>query len=299
MREKRKKVMMIDVKKINVLNPRDRNGKIFAAIMENILQVGLKKPITVRPSRSKMPGKPYDLVCGQGRLEAFIACGQKRIPAFVIDVTPEDALIMSLVENCARRSHRTKELLQAVELLKRQGYTTPQIARKIGVTAGYIASILTLLERGEERLVAAVEMGQIPLLVANRIATASDGETQKVLREIYENKQLRGRKLLRARRIIEDRRKHGKSYQKGGRGRPTRRLSADQILREFRRDADAKHMDVRKAEAVNNMLMLVTASLRQLFRDARFSALLKTEGIATMPKEIAEFVRLGRKKVHG
>lgn len=44
----------------------------------------------------------YLLVCGEGRLKAFFAIGEAKIPAMVVDVTNEDAFIMSLAENIAR-----------------------------------------------------------------------------------------------------------------------------------------------------------------------------------------------------
>src|SRR6201998_3182111 len=79
--------LMVPVDAITVLSPRVRNKRIFQELVNSISHLGLKKPITV----SQRPGKPrYDLVCGQGRLEAFIALGQSEIPAIVIDVAEED-----------------------------------------------------------------------------------------------------------------------------------------------------------------------------------------------------------------
>lgn len=152
-------VEMIPIERINILNPRVRNPKLFDSIVQNIAKVGLKRPITVMRCRSKAEGKDYDLVCGQGRLEAFMACGQKIIPAMIIDASEEQALIMSLVENVARRRHRPIDLLQGVEILRRQGYDAKAIAAKIGHSTDYTNNVITLLEHGEERLVTAVEGG--------------------------------------------------------------------------------------------------------------------------------------------
>lgn len=64
------KVEMIPIDRITIVNPRVRNKRSFRDIIDNIAQLGLKKPITV--SRRVEAGGPfYDLVCGQGRLEAF------------------------------------------------------------------------------------------------------------------------------------------------------------------------------------------------------------------------------------
>jgi hypothetical protein len=72
-------VQMIPIKQINVLNPRSRNKVTFQGIVSNISNLGLKKPITVARRLEATDGKPYDLVCGQGRLEAFVALGQTEI----------------------------------------------------------------------------------------------------------------------------------------------------------------------------------------------------------------------------
>jgi len=116
-------VQLIPVESIHVLNLCVRNTKIFDGIVHNMTQVGIKRPITITPRRGKQgDGKLYDLVCGQGRLEAFQAYNQKMIPAMIINASEEQALIMSLVENVARRKHKPMELLQGVEILRQQGY---------------------------------------------------------------------------------------------------------------------------------------------------------------------------------
>jgi len=164
------KVKMIPVEEINILNPRVRNKKIFSGISENILGVGLKRPITVTACKSsKKAGVKYDLVCGQGRLEAFIACGQAHIPAIIVEVSEEQALIAGPVENFARRQHRPIELMHGIEALQKQGYEPKDIAEKTGLKIEYVFVILRLMERGEERLLSAVESGQVPVFVAAQI----------------------------------------------------------------------------------------------------------------------------------
>lgn len=103
-------VQMIPVDQINILNPRSRNKVTFQSIISNISGLGLKKPITVARRAEPEDGKAYDLVCGQGRLEAFIALEQTEIPAIVIDAAKEECFLMSLVENIARRNHSPLEL---------------------------------------------------------------------------------------------------------------------------------------------------------------------------------------------
>ena len=109
---RRQSLENIPIEKINILNPRERNRKIANEIKKNIEDVGLKRPITVSRRLDFTDGKEYDLVCGQGRLEAYIANNQTEIPAIVIDADEEETLIMSLVENIARRNYSPTELLQ-------------------------------------------------------------------------------------------------------------------------------------------------------------------------------------------
>ena len=91
-------IEIIPVGAIDVVNPRARNRRIFKEIVTSVAELGLKRPITVK--RKEGDGEPrYDLVCGQGRLEAYQALGQREIPAVIIDATNEDSAIMSLVEN--------------------------------------------------------------------------------------------------------------------------------------------------------------------------------------------------------
>ena len=154
-------VEMIPIDRITVINPRVRNKRIFTEIVSNIAELGLKRPITVT-RREDPDGPRYDLVCGQGRLEAYQALGQQEIPAIVVDADTEDCMVMSLVENLARRQHRAIDLLHDIEGLKKRGYNEAVIAQKTGLTIEYVRAVLRLLKNGEHRLLRAVEAGTNP-----------------------------------------------------------------------------------------------------------------------------------------
>lgn len=284
-------IKMIPIEKINILNPRVRNQKVFIEIATNMTQVGMKRPITVTPSRSKVDGKEYDLICGQGRIEAFVACGQSQIPAIVIDASEEQALIMSLVENLARRQHRANDLLQGIEILQKQGYDSQQIADKTGLAKDYVSGVLNLMDRGEERLLSAVEAGHMPITLAIRIAENPEDE-QRALHEAYETKQLRGNRLLLAKRLIDTRRRRGKNYsdergKRSKRDKGDKALTVQDIMKVYQREVDRKRLLTRKADAVANRMLFVTEALRQLFQDEHFSNLLRAEGLTTLPKPLA------------
>ena len=285
------KVELIPVELINVVNPRIRNKKIFKEIVANIAEVGLKKPITVA-LRNHPDGPRYDLVCGQGRLEAYQSLGQREIPALVVEADGEDCLVMSLVENLARRQHRAIDLLRDIEGLKQRGYRDTEIAGKTGLTVEYVRGVIKLLKTGEHRLLRAVESVQIPVSVAVEIAEADDTEVQHVLLQAYEKKLLRGQKLTAVKRLIAQRQRRGKGFKAGGSGQK-RPLSVERLLKTYRDDTDKKRMLVRKAEATQGRLVFVTEALRKLLADENFVTLLRAEGLDTLPGNLSARLKEG------
>jgi ParB family transcriptional regulator, chromosome partitioning protein len=135
-------VVMVPIARIEVLNSRDRNMKVFEEIVENIRDIGLKKPITVTGREGPDDKPSYLLVCGEGRLNAFRLLGETHIPALVVDVTDEDAFIMSLAENIARKGHRPLEILADIELLLARGLSTEDIIQKTGLSQKYVRDII-------------------------------------------------------------------------------------------------------------------------------------------------------------
>ena len=76
----------IRISEIQIANPRPRNRARWQMIVANIREVGLKKPVTLaRRTTPSSDGKVFDLICGQGRVEAFIALGETHIPAVIIE----------------------------------------------------------------------------------------------------------------------------------------------------------------------------------------------------------------------
>jgi ParB family transcriptional regulator, chromosome partitioning protein len=286
-------VEMISIDRITVINPRVRNKKIFKQITSNIAELGLKRPITVT-RREDTDGPRYDLICGQGRLEAYQVLGQREIPALVVEADTEDCLVMSLVENLARRQHRAIDLLHDIEGLKRRGYSDAAIARKTDLTTEYVKGVIRLLEKSEHRLLRAVEAGQIPVSIAVDIAAADDEDVQIILQQAYEKKLLRGYKLIAARRLIEQRRRRGKGIKISGNGqRRERPLSSNALVRAYREDVDRKRLLIKKAGTTRDRLIFVTEAVRKLLVDENFVTLLRAEGLDTLPRNLAERMQPG------
>lgn len=278
---------------IAILNPRVRNKKVFGELVTSIANLGLKKPITV--SRRK-DGDGYDLVCGQGRLEAFIALGQTKIPAIVIEASEEDCFVMSLVENLARRQHRPIELIREIGALKKRGYSIQEIANKTDFSSEYIYAICYLLDHGEERLLAAVDRGIMPHTIAMEIAKAKDSDVQRALAEAYERGTLPGNQVLAIRRIIDQRNTTGKGvHSVGSRSRSKKPVTAGALIRAYQKETERQKSLVKKATLAQGRLLFVVNALRRLLNDEHFVTLLKAEAMQTLPGPLAE--RLGEKGV--
>lgn len=283
----RQPIEMVSIAQINVLNPRTRNKRQHREIVDNIGMVGLKRPITVSRRQGGGPAR-YDLVCGEGRLEAFRMLGETDIPAIVIDAPENDCLVMSLVENIARRQHRPIDLMQEIGSLHQRGYNDDEIGKKLGVTANWVNMIVTLLERGEERLVTAVETGLIPVSFAIDIARADTSEVQEVLMDAYATGKIKGKKLTAVRRLLDQRVKKSKIPDSGfGRRSTPRRVTAADLMRVYQREAEKQRLLVKKSDFAQTKLLFIVEALKDLLADERFTTLLRAEGLSAMPRALA------------
>ncbi|MFZ0137689.1 MAG: ParB/RepB/Spo0J family partition protein [Candidatus Sulfotelmatobacter sp.] len=280
-----KQIERIPIGEIRVANPRSRNKIKFQLIVSSIRAVGLKKPITVSRRSLDADGTRYDLVCGQGRMEACLALGETTIPAVVVDATREEQFLMSLIENIARRPPSNRALLGELRSLRQRNYKTDEIAKKLGLDRAYIQGIVRLVEHGEELLIRAVEGGRMPISVAVEIARGDDHEVQRALSEAYEKGDLRGSKLTAAKRIIAQRIE--KERQVGRDHQTRRKLTSDKLVREYQQRTREQRNLVKKANATKERLLLLTSALRSLFADEHFITLLRAENLADIPQQLA------------
>lgn len=285
-------VRMIPIDKITVPNPRTRGKKKFRQIVANIAEIGLKKPITVAEYKNGGGETRYFLGCGQGRMEAYESLGQTEIPALVIEATKEELMLISLVENLARRQPTTVEQARNIGDMRERGDSPAEIARKTGLNVSLINGILKLLSKGEERLLQAVEKERVPISVAITIASSNDQAVQKAMREAYEKKELRGKALLNVRRLIEERRSQGKAFHRGVRNRVNSEMSSESLLRTYREETARQKVAVQKARACETRLLFAVSALKQLFHDDNFLTLLRAESLDSLPQYLAA-------KIHG
>ena len=280
----------IAISEITIANPRPRSKYIFDQIVTSISTVGLKTPITVSKREMHPDGTQYDLVCGQGRLEAFLALGQTNIPAIIINASREDQYLMSLIENIARRPPSHLGLLKETKRLRACGYSVEEIARKLGLGNRYVATIVMLLGNGETELIRLVESGRIPLTVAAEIANGTTADIQRALAEAYEAGDLRGAKLRGARALIR-KRVSGRTKNRKKKPHPKAPLTSREVTKEYQDYTRTQRALVKRAAVVRERLVLVAAACQRLFADPNFLTLLRAEGLSLMSEKLIEITR--------
>jgi ParB family transcriptional regulator, chromosome partitioning protein len=289
-------VRMIPIDRIRIINPRHRDRKKFELIVTSIKNLGLKKPIQVSlrsADESEEPG--YDLVCGQGRMEAFIALGHKEIPAIVVEVSKEDRLLRSLVENMARRFASPIALMHEIERLKAQGYTNVEIGNKLDIADSVVGGYVALNKAGEERLLDAVLAGRIAISVAMEIAKADTPLLQRELLKAYENKQLHFGAIRTVKRLMDQRRFAGKNRDHDTRRRKAL-TSAESLVNAYRRESQRQKLTVRKARLCEAKLVFIVTALNKLMCDENFVTLLRAESLFTMPRCLWERLNVKHKE---
>ena len=261
--EMQNEVQIIPIAAITVENPRERSEKTFRALVDSIGKVGLKKPITVARVDGEA-GEAWRLVCGQGRMEAYVALGETHIPAIVVEASEVERLLRSVIENIARRQQRPLELLQDIAVLRDRGYSDQDIAEKTGLSLSYVHEIGELIANGEERLLIAVETGQMPLSVALYIARAEEKDVQSALEAAYVSGELRGKKLLEARRLVELRQRHGKQRGATRSRQPKLGMTSAALVRAYRAEAERQQDMIRRAQATRSSLLFLEAASQSL-----------------------------------
>ena len=264
--------------------------------MQSIKNLGLKKPIQVSLRSAQEGAEPgYDLVCGQGRIEAFVALGHKEIPATVVEVPREERLLRSLVENMARRRHSPRLLMSEIERLQSLGYTTAEIGQKLDMPDNMISGFMALKRAGEERLLDAALNERIPLGVAMDIARADGPEAQRELLRLYEGKHLNQLSIRTVKRLMDQRRFIGKSRERD-REKPKPKANADSLLSAFKRESQRQKLMVKRARICEAKLILITTAFGRLLADENFVTLLRAESLAEMPKYLNDKARFTEKE---
>jgi ParB family chromosome partitioning protein len=112
-------------------------------LASSIQSVGVVQPIVVRP----VSGGRYQVIAGERRWEASRTLGLKTIPAIVRQVSNEQAMEMTIIENLQREDLNAMEQARAYERLGREfGLTQEQMAQRTGKERSSVANFMRLLK---------------------------------------------------------------------------------------------------------------------------------------------------------
>ncbi|MGE9268110.1 MAG: ParB/RepB/Spo0J family partition protein [Verrucomicrobiales bacterium] len=293
----KEKIILIPIATIRVVNPRVRDKNKFSKVVESIRNVGLKKPIQVTPRKSPQDAPlVYDLICGQGRMEAFQALGLTEIPAIVMNVSGEEALLMSLIENMARRNASPLELIDEIVRLKSCGYSNVAIGKKLDVSDSTVGDLLLLNRAGEGRLIYEVVKGNIPLGIAIDIAKVDGIDQQREFLEAYQQNHLNHAAIRTIRRVMVQRGIFGKNL--GDTPSKKSCKSADGLINTLKKEGQRQRLLIKKANICDARVTFIVEALRRLCGDEDFMTLLRAEGINTMPKELSDLINVTESKSH-
>ncbi|MCM8779858.1 MAG: ParB/RepB/Spo0J family partition protein [Candidatus Omnitrophica bacterium] len=147
--EEKERIIYLPVEEVrpNPYQPR----KIFSQeeleeLTQSIKEKGVIQPILVRKS-----GPHYELIAGERRLRAAKSLQINEIPAIVKDVSDEESLEISLIENVQREQLNPIEEAHAYQhLIDKFGITQEKISETVGKSRASVANSLRLLKLPQE-----------------------------------------------------------------------------------------------------------------------------------------------------
>jgi ParB family chromosome partitioning protein len=119
------------------------NESALEELAESIRVSGVVQPVVLRP----VVNGRYQLVAGERRWHASRRAGKTTIPAVVRQISNEQAMEITIIENLQREDLNPVEQARAFERLSREfGLTQEQIASRTGKDRASIANFIRLLK---------------------------------------------------------------------------------------------------------------------------------------------------------
>ncbi|HBL8435732.1 TPA: ParB/RepB/Spo0J family partition protein [Listeria monocytogenes] len=125
--------------------------KIFDTKAINELRDSIKIHGVLQPIILRNTDKGYEIVVGERRFRAAKEAKLKEIPAVVRDLTEEEMMELSVIENLQREDLSPLEEAESYQfLMKKLGLTQAKLAERVGKSRPYIANFVRLLTLPEE-----------------------------------------------------------------------------------------------------------------------------------------------------
>ena len=149
-------ISITDIQK-NPYQPRKEfDGEKLDELAQSIKENGVIQPIIVRQS----PVIGYEILAGERRYRASLLAGLRYIPAVVKQLSDQEMMIQSIIENLQRENLNPIEEARAYESLVEKGFTHAEIADKMGKSRPYISNAIRLLSL-PDAILSEVENGKL------------------------------------------------------------------------------------------------------------------------------------------
>ena len=177
--EEFKIVQIKDIQK-NPYQPRKEfSEEKIQELAQSIKENGLIQPIIVR----KSPVLGYEILAGERRYRASIAAGLSEVPVIVKQLSDQDMMLHSIIENLQRENLNPIEEAKAYQSLIDKGFTHTEIAEKMGKSRPYITNLVRLLGL-PKHILTEVERGRLSQAHARLLIQLSSDKQDKLLNRI-------------------------------------------------------------------------------------------------------------------
>lgn len=165
---------------VNPYQPRSEfSTEKLTELSKSIIENGLIQPIIVR--KSQIFG--YELLAGERRLRASKLAGLTEIPAIVKELTDQEMMLQSIIENLQRDDLSPLEEAKSYQTLIDKGMTHDDIAIKLGKSRPYISNLVRLLKLSKVVQIA-LNNHEISQAHARLLVPFSDYEQEEWLQKI-------------------------------------------------------------------------------------------------------------------
>jgi stage 0 sporulation protein J len=179
--EELKIIQLSEIQK-NPYQPRkDFSEEKIQELAQSIKENGLIQPIIVRQS----PVIGYEILAGERRYRASIVAGLSEVPVIVKNLSDQDMMVHSIIENLQREDLNPVDEAKAYQSLIDKGFTHADIAEKMGKSRPYITNLVRLLNLSPS-ILKEVESGRLSQAHARLLINLSKKDQENLLKRIQE-----------------------------------------------------------------------------------------------------------------
>ena len=174
------KIIQLSQIQKNPYQPRkDFSEEKIQELAQSIKENGLIQPIIVRQS----PVIGYEILAGERRYRASIVAGLSEVPVIVKNLSDQDMMVHSIIENLQREDLNPIDEAKAYQSLIDKGFTHADIAEKMGKSRPYITNLVRLLNLSPS-ILKEVESGRLSQAHARLLINLSKNDQENLLKRI-------------------------------------------------------------------------------------------------------------------